>query len=655
LQVSLSVCLIIKNEEKNLLRCLFSIKNIASQIIVVDTGSTDSSLLIARELTDQVYYYKWNDDFSSARNFCLDKADGDWILVLDGDEELESKCLCLIKEIIQTQDIEAYMVTIKNYYKNNHELMTIMNLQPRLFRNNKRYRYKGIVREQILESIQGCNSEDRIKIVQDISIIHYGYIQDETENRHRLKRNIDLINQAFDKDEEAAVKHFYLGQEYYRHYRFAEALEHFLFVYEQDEPQADYFPDLLRSISISLYMLNRVAESLSFIDKSLNMLPDMGDLYYVQAVIYKHNSEYKKAYQSYKECLTVLEQPLHYSSIYCQHKDKIYFYIGGLAEYFMDKDNALIFFLEALKHNPYMLDSLRRIIAIINPRLNPEYTIESLNRVFDLSDRALQAEIAVMFYEEGAYQLALNIINQIEKSGPISDYSRLIKGLCLLRNKQYSNAEEELQIINNELYIVARQYLLIYYWLKQDYRKAIEYFKDIKNVESKANITYVLNLLINGYADKTNKLHEHYGLAREIVELVVEIGDNDQIDEAFQNLSSLLGVRPSRFLAETFFKYEKYELAEKEFCYLLKIDYSNAQASYYLGKTLWARGDLHGAEKYLRYAIGNGLNTPKLRWEIARLYQELTITNLREGLNYCPDNEAIQILIKELEEKLLEV
>ena len=656
MQVSLSICLIIKNEEKYLSRCLSSIKDIASEIIVVDTGSTDSSMSIASEYTDLIYSFIWKDDFSLARNFCLDKAQGDWILVLDGDEEVDRKCLDILKELIQAQDIDAYLVTINNNPENTQELMAISDLKPRLFKNDKQYRYRGIIYEQILDSMLGTNA--RIKIARDIRIMHYGYVNEDNINRHRLMRNTNLINKAWYREEEEATRYFFLGREYYLHYKFADALVHFLFVYDQADLQADYLPELLRSISVSLYMLNRSADALVFIDNALAILPEFGDLHYIKAVVCKNSYDYAKAYEAYKKCLTLPDQSPHYSSVYCQHKDKIYFYMGGLAEYFMDKDHALYFFLESLKQNPYMLDSLRRIIVILNPRVNQEYTSLSLNRVFDLSDRALQVDMALMFYEEGAYQLALDNIDKLENSAPISEYIRSIKGRSLLRNKQYSEAEEELQKINSNKnsYINARKYLFIYYWLVQDYRKAAGCLKRIKNVGAEPSISYVLNLLIRGYTSKTNiVIDQAYKQAKEIMDLVVELGDSDQIDEAFQNIAPILGERPSRLLAEIFYKYEKYELAEKEFRYLLETDNTDAQAFYYLGKTCWARGDLHGAEKYLCQAINKGLEIPKIRWEVARLYQEMAIEALREGFKDCPDSEERQELFKELEERLLEV
>ncbi len=82
----ISLCLIVKNEEETLHKSLDSVKNIAQEIIVVDTGSIDRTKEIALNFTDKVYDFAWCNDFSKARNFSISKASNDWILVLDADE-----------------------------------------------------------------------------------------------------------------------------------------------------------------------------------------------------------------------------------------------------------------------------------------------------------------------------------------------------------------------------------------------------------------------------------------------------------------------------------------------------------------------------------------------------------------------------------------
>ncbi|WP_337960802.1 glycosyltransferase family 2 protein [Caloramator sp. mosi_1] len=82
----ISLCMIVKNEENNIAKCLNSIKDYVDEIIITDTGSTDNTKEIAKSFTDKIFDYNWNNNFADARNFCISKAKNDWVLVLDADE-----------------------------------------------------------------------------------------------------------------------------------------------------------------------------------------------------------------------------------------------------------------------------------------------------------------------------------------------------------------------------------------------------------------------------------------------------------------------------------------------------------------------------------------------------------------------------------------
>src|ERR1039457_6090419 len=85
-ETSLSLALIVKNEARCLARCLRSVQSVVNDIVVVDTGSQDDTVRIARECQATVMNFAWGDDFAAARNFALAQTTGDWILVLDADE-----------------------------------------------------------------------------------------------------------------------------------------------------------------------------------------------------------------------------------------------------------------------------------------------------------------------------------------------------------------------------------------------------------------------------------------------------------------------------------------------------------------------------------------------------------------------------------------
>lgn len=85
----ISACLIVKNEESCIEQCLKNARNYVDEILMVDTGSTDNTVNLARKYADRILHFKWNDDFSSARNFSIQSAQNDWIIVLDADETVK--------------------------------------------------------------------------------------------------------------------------------------------------------------------------------------------------------------------------------------------------------------------------------------------------------------------------------------------------------------------------------------------------------------------------------------------------------------------------------------------------------------------------------------------------------------------------------------
>jgi len=117
---SLSLSMIVKNEERYLIPCLKSIRDVVDEMIIVDTGSTDKTVDIARIFGAKIFDFPWTGDFAAARNYALEKASGHWILILDGDEVLSSLDFKELKEIISRKSSQpaAYSIVTRNYVTN---------------------------------------------------------------------------------------------------------------------------------------------------------------------------------------------------------------------------------------------------------------------------------------------------------------------------------------------------------------------------------------------------------------------------------------------------------------------------------------------------------------------------------------------------------
>lgn len=96
-----SVCMIAKNEDNHIEECLKRLRPCKFEVVVVDTGSVDRTIEIAQKYTDKVFHFAWCEDFSAARNFSIQQASNDWVLVIDCDEYLENVNLAELEEALE--------------------------------------------------------------------------------------------------------------------------------------------------------------------------------------------------------------------------------------------------------------------------------------------------------------------------------------------------------------------------------------------------------------------------------------------------------------------------------------------------------------------------------------------------------------------------
>jgi glycosyltransferase involved in cell wall biosynthesis len=148
-EASLSVCMIVRDEEGHLAGCLDSVQAIADQVVIIDTGSVDSTENIARQFGAEVYFSPWENDFAAARNVSLSYATGDWILWLDADERLMPESLPVIAALCQPALRPIiYNVNIKNLQKDGHNYS--LSRSHRFFSRQPGIYFTGPIHEQFL-------------------------------------------------------------------------------------------------------------------------------------------------------------------------------------------------------------------------------------------------------------------------------------------------------------------------------------------------------------------------------------------------------------------------------------------------------------------------------------------------------------------------
>lgn len=189
---TISVSLIVRDEENNLKRLLPTLVKCADEVVVCDTGSTDNTKKIVRKNKAKLVEFPWNDSFSDARNYCLDHCTKDYILWLDADDYIEPESFSIIKRHLQFKPNTAVFLILEDYRGGG----VFSSYQLRIVPNDKRLRFRGRIHEQISFSVE----ENGIPYSYlGISIKHFGY-NDETVVKQKLERNLKLLERELEEN-----------------------------------------------------------------------------------------------------------------------------------------------------------------------------------------------------------------------------------------------------------------------------------------------------------------------------------------------------------------------------------------------------------------------------------------------------------------------
>jgi glycosyltransferase involved in cell wall biosynthesis/FMN phosphatase YigB (HAD superfamily) len=310
----LSVCLIVKNEEKFLDQCLTSIRGLATQIVVVDTGSTDRTAAIAKEHGAEVYSFAWCDDFSAARNAALEHVTGDWVLVLDADEELSAAGREKLPAAMNDPAVMAWRLPILDV---GHEAEGCSYV-PRLFRNAPGLFFLGRVHEQVFSSLEVRRAEWGLENrIGDVSLIHYGYTVEMTRDRNKNARNLRLLERAIEELPEEPHLLMNLGLELARASREAEALARYQEAYDvlSTKPAGEIVPELRETLLTQLCARLTAAKKFDAILRVLTSpLAGMNggltaSLHFSLGLAQLELAHFREAAEQMRQCLAKRRQP----------------------------------------------------------------------------------------------------------------------------------------------------------------------------------------------------------------------------------------------------------------------------------------------------------------------------------------------------------
>lgn len=300
----LSIVMMVKNEEKYLDKTLSSLQSlmndIDSELIILDTGSTDNTVDIAKKYTEKVYFSKWSNNFSDMRNISISYASGEWILVLDADEELTNyEKLKIFFESDIHHKYNSASIELKNIFTEDGGVYNLASIL-RLFRNEEDFKFIGSIHEQ---------PKYKVPIYNDIaSFIHYGYMfKDESIRQLKIKRNGEILLNQIDKTPNDAYTNYQLGKNYLISSKKHDAIFYIEKAYALYNKRGRV-PIYVTSDLIKLYIdTNSFTKSekmcLDYIKYDKNNI----DIYYYLGEIQRKIGKYKDSIKSYEKYLYLLE------------------------------------------------------------------------------------------------------------------------------------------------------------------------------------------------------------------------------------------------------------------------------------------------------------------------------------------------------------
>ncbi len=293
--------MIVRDEETALPRCLKSVKDVADEMIVVDTGSKDNTVSIAGDFGAGVYHFEWRDDFAAARNESLSHAAGDWILQIDADEELLSGSIPHLRKAMLNPWCLVYVITCDNGADTRAERFVKVG---RLFRRHPSVRYSRPYHENVSSGAYDLIArEPKWQVLEEpgITIRHYGYEPSVMQSRKKHERGIRIMESHLRENQNDTYMLTKLGESYNSSGRYDEAIA----VFEKSIAINPNIAETHKNMGNSYFDKGMLDEAVIEFEKSIAIDPRIADTHNNLGLAYYSRGLPDKAISEYMEALAI--------------------------------------------------------------------------------------------------------------------------------------------------------------------------------------------------------------------------------------------------------------------------------------------------------------------------------------------------------------
>lgn len=450
--MKISACMIIKNEEQNIEKCIKSYIEVVDEIIVVDTGSTDRSVEIAKSLGAKVYFFEWKSDFSAAKNYAISKVSGEWIIFLDADEffaEGLSKNIPQIIKMYSKQDIDVILCKMYNIDEDTKECLNEI-VQARLFRNSQ-ICYKGKIHESLISKIKKLNTT--LVSSDMLCIYHTGY--SETLKIKKSERNIEMLLKELDKTDVESEVYYHLSRAYSAIGNYNESIrfaQKFLSKKDilKDHERGAYYT----LISDMIFKKSRVDEVEAIANQAIHTEPNDGMPYMLLGQYYIENHMYNQAIESLESAI-LLNKNYEFKTINFveSRMSDIYTLLGNMYEIKGDFKQAQYYYENGLEINCFNDSAILSWLKIF--KMEEHGNVDKINRIYNNSELN---QILYVVHKASYFKIEYFLDKYNNDLKEIHEYQDFSIVMLMLIRRQYVEASGYLFEIykntQNEFYLL---------------------------------------------------------------------------------------------------------------------------------------------------------------------------------------------------------
>jgi len=342
----LSVCMIVRDEAQLIAAALGSVAGRVDEIVVIDTGSVDATPEIARRYGARVVERAWQESFGAARNAALEQAQGEWCLMLDADERVDTLSWLPLQEfMLGGAELGRVLVISPSRDGVFRERIT------RLCRRGTAH-YRGRIHEQLVGDGRRADT--------GVVLHHVGYSETMIATKDKHQRNIGLLRLELNEHPDDPYIHYQLGRTLWQRDRSGEAVEHLACALRHVPQGAGFLPALVRDLGYALKDSGRTEEALALVESFQARLPGYTDLVFLRALILLDLNRAVEMVKAFEQCL-IWGETDRYASIDGVGSYRAHHNLGLFHELIGKRELARLYYQQALSAQPSFSPSLARL------------------------------------------------------------------------------------------------------------------------------------------------------------------------------------------------------------------------------------------------------------------------------------------------------